>query len=167
MKPSDVELTRRLAENPRVSLRRLALELGVSYIALRERLRKLVNKGLVGFALMVSPELAGYTAAVVRIRSSAVERIVAKAYKCNRVITGLLVNSNEAILVVYGRDKKDVAFIIEMLRSEVDNFEASIEYGRLPPEFKVQIRNPAPSCTHLNCSSCIPVLRNRVNNSNR
>jgi len=163
----DIELTRKLVENPRISIRRLAQALGVNYLTLRDRLRKLVNKGLVDFALMVSPILAGSVAAIVRVRSSSIDKLLTVASRCNRVITGVRISESNAIIVVYGRDKGDIASVIDMLRENVDgDIEVSIEYGRLPLDFKVQIRNPRPNCTHLHCNNCIPQLRNRVNSFN-
>lgn len=162
MENDGLELTRKLVENPRISIRRLANELGVSYIALRDRLRKLSHKGLISFTLSVSPLLAGSVAAVVRVHGHRVDDMLSKASRCNRVIAGLKMGEGEAVLVIYGRDKGDIVSVIDVLRNDVDgDVEVDIEYGRLPLDFKVQIRNPHPDCNNTYCNSCLPLLRNR------
>ncbi|ACL11232.1 putative transcriptional regulator, AsnC family [Desulfurococcus amylolyticus 1221n] len=162
----ELELTKKLAANPRISIKRLADDLDMNYTALRDRIRKLSYKGLISFILSVSPLITGNTAALVRLKGHKVEKLLSSASKCNRVITGLKVSDDEAILVIYGKDKGDIVSVIDVLRDEAGgDLEIHVEYGRLHPDFKVQIRNPNPECNHPPCNNCIPVLRNRVKNS--
>jgi DNA-binding Lrp family transcriptional regulator len=167
----DVEfkLTSMLIKNPRISLLKLSRELELNYISLRERLRKLQRNGLIEFRLAVAPTLLGDVAGVVRIRSNEVDKIIGKALNCNRVISALTLNGNEALLVVYGRSKDEIATLVSVLTSELaDKVEVNIEYGRVPSMEKIALKNPEPECDGVvKCNGCIPVLRNRGKNNHQ
>lgn|GEM_PF-2899963 len=167
----DVEykLTRMLIKNPRISFLKISRELGFNYISLRERFRKLQRNGLVDFRLAVSPALLGDVAGVVRVRSNELEKIIGKALNCNRVISAVTLNGNEALLLLYGRSKDEIATLVSVLTSELaEKVEVNIEYGRIPLGEKISLKNPDPDCSGvLKCSGCIPVLRNRGKNNHQ
>lgn len=168
----ELELTKILMKNPRVSILKISNLLGLNYISLRERLKKLQKNGLINFQLSVSPQLVGDVAGVVRIKNNDVAKVVEKALKCNRVITAIMLNGEEALIVAYGKTKDDIAFLISYLTSEIsDVVEVDIEYGRIPHGEKIPLRNPEPSCAQstevfVRCNECIPILRGRNRNAN-
>jgi len=168
----ELQLTKILMKNPRVSILRISNLLGLNYISLRERLRKLQRNGLIDFKLAVSPLLVGDVAGVVRIKNKDVSKVIEKALKCNRVISAMMLNGEEALLITYGRSKDDIAFLVSYLTSETsDVVEVNIDYGRIPHGEKIALKNPEPRCAQrseapIKCNECIPVLRGRNRNSN-
>ncbi|MGB9826996.1 Lrp/AsnC family transcriptional regulator [Thermosphaera chiliense] len=165
----ELKLTSMMIKNPRMSLLKLSRELGLNYISLRERFRKLQRNGLIDFRLAVSPALLGDVAGVVRVRCSEVDKIVGKALTCNRVISAVTLNGSEALLILYGRSKDEIATLVSVLTSELaEKVEVNIEYGKIPFGEKISLKNPEPGCSGvLKCSNCIPVLRNRGKNNHQ
>jgi Lrp/AsnC family leucine-responsive transcriptional regulator len=68
--PTDVEILRRLGENPRLAITELARRVGMSAPAVRERVQRLEDIGAIaGYQLQVDPRALGYTVMVfIRIR---------------------------------------------------------------------------------------------------
>jgi DNA-binding Lrp family transcriptional regulator len=165
----DYKLISKLTMDGRVSLLELSRSTGLSYTAVRNRLKRLIENGYLDIKPLVSAKLAGVTAAIVKIKSSRPHKLVEKLMNCNKVI-GAMYNGDGVIALLYSSGKKELAFTLDRIISECSSIsEYSIEYGRLPPNAKIIIRNPLPDCQNCIyyklglCSGCLPILRARGN----
>ena len=68
--PTDVEILRHLVEDPRLGISELARRVGMSAPAVRERVQRLEDTGVIaGYRLALDPKALGYTVMVfIRIR---------------------------------------------------------------------------------------------------
>ncbi len=171
----DENAERRLAaelhNNTRINISGIARRIGLSYAAVRNRLMKLIRNDLLGIKPVVSPRILGNIGGIVRIKSRNPYRIVSMASRCNKVIGILEINHEEVVLLLYSRSKHELAYTVDRLISYDDGVkEYAIEYGKIPNELKIPLRNPSPDCGscpfYINglCTGCLPILRlrNRV-----
>ncbi len=166
----DRKLVVELSRNTRINLSSIARRVGLSYATIRNRLLKLLNNNLLDIKPVVSPRLAGNVGGVLRIKSRNPNKILLKLSKCNKVIGALMINHEEILLLLYSRSKEELTYTIDRIVSMDDGIiEFSIEYGRIPSDVKILIRNPVPECNKCPyykmglCNGCLPILRIRRN----
>ncbi|WP_440059138.1 winged helix-turn-helix transcriptional regulator [Thermogladius sp. 4427co] len=141
---------------------------GLSPASIRNRVRRLVSKGLVDFKPLFSSKVLGNEAALIRVRSEKKEGLLKFLSSCNRVIGVMNTNSNEVIAMVYGRDKNEIASLVSAIKYLFEEIsEVEIRYGKLPSDFMIPLKNDRPDCyKRFNheiftkyCGSCIPDLK--------
>lgn len=145
-----------LMYNPRISIRELSARTGLSYTYVRRKINALYSKGLLSFSAMASPEMVGKDAAVVKIRGVGLDRILDYVLNCNRVLVAFKANSEEVLMVICGRCKHEIADMVELLRSRVDNIsEIVMEYGVLPEKMMLPVKNNFLKCRPpVTCNRC-------------
>ncbi len=161
----DVKLIKYLTMNGRISITRLAEETGLSYTAVRNRLKRLFGNGLLEIKPIVSAKIYGTTAAFLRIKTRNPVKLVEKFSSCNKLV-GIMSTGSEVLVLLASRTKKDIAYTIDRIISSDPGLEEfSIEYGRIPSFIKIPIKNPEPDCENCIyyklklCSGCLPLLR--------
>ncbi len=171
----DAILIKELSKDGRVSLVKLSELTGLSYTSIRNRIQRLIDKGLLEIKPLVSIKLSGSVAAYVRFSVDNPERLMMLLSKCNRVLGIMKNNSHDIIVMVYGKNKMEIIFFIERMKQLYNDglVAYEIEYGELPKDLKIPVKNPDASCLdciwrHLQlCSGCLPVLRLKKRNSKR
>jgi Lrp/AsnC family leucine-responsive transcriptional regulator len=170
---ADIKLIQVLSMDGRVSISRLAEETGLSYTSIRNRILRLIHRGLLAIKPFIHPKLVGNVAAIVRFKTSKPEKLANHLSKCNKIL-GLMINHDGLIAMVYSRSKTEIAAFISRIKELDDHLEEySIEYGRIPSSIMLPIRNPFPDCTNCIfyrlgiCSGCLPILRIKNNRKSR
>ncbi len=170
---ADIKLIQVLSMDGRVSISRLAEETGLSYTSIRNRILRLIRRGLLAVKPFIHPRLVGNVAAIIRFKTSKPEKLADHLSKCNKIL-GLMINHDGLIAMVYSRSKTEIAAFISRVRELDDHLEEySIEYGRIPSSIMLPIRNPFPDCTTCVfyklgiCSGCLPILRIKNNKKNK
>ncbi|MCD6488582.1 MAG: AsnC family transcriptional regulator [Desulfurococcales archaeon] len=165
----DLILIQELVKDGRKSISDLARLTGLSYTTIRERLNRLMERKLLEIKPLVNSKLVGNTAALVRVKTRNPKKLIDRLCLCNRVLSIIVSNSNNEVLVaIVGKDKLEIIIIVERLiaREEwVEEFQ--IEYGMLPSDTMIPLRNPYSLCgscvyrSMYKCSGCLPPLRIR------
>ncbi|OYT39087.1 MAG: AsnC family transcriptional regulator, partial [Desulfurococcales archaeon ex4484_58] len=149
-----------IARNCRVNISNIARETGLHYISIKKRLERLSSRGLFDVKPLVSIKLSGTIGALIKLKTKNKSKILELLSQCNRVL-GVVELNNEIVAIVYGKNKLDVIEIINKISALGDGLdEFSIEYGRIPPNLMVPIRN-IDSCIFLedsSCRNCLPSL---------
>ncbi|MEM0469248.1 MAG: winged helix-turn-helix transcriptional regulator [Desulfurococcaceae archaeon] len=142
-----VQLLETLASNPRMSIRELAAKTGLSYTYVWRKLNTLYSKELLSLSVTISSEVAGKEVAAVKIKSQNLEQFIDNLLNCNRIIVTFRANSNEVFMVVYGKDKHEIASIVETLKSKIGHIsEVSMDYGILPERYMIPLKNNYLKC---------------------
>lgn len=163
---ADIILIRELSRDGRISITRLSEETGLSYAAIRNRINRLIKKGLLEIKPHVSVKLLGNIGAVVRFKTHNPSRLADMLANCNRAL-GVIQNNNGDVIALFVSNSKisltnTIERIVHLAR---DVQEYSIEYGKLVPSIKAPIRNPVPECEQCIlwklkfCDGCFPSLR--------
>lgn len=169
---ADSKLLTSLIDNGRISIAELAKITGLSYTAIRNKLKRLLGNGFIEIKPLVSAKIAGTVAALLRIKTRNPARIIDSITGCNKII-GIMSIGEELVIMLYSRTKRDLALTIDKILSiDDDVIEYSIEYGRLPSNLKIPLKSSSPVCSTWKynplgrCSECIPPLRIRNNRGN-
>ncbi len=169
---ADYKLIASLIDDGRISIAELAKITGLSYTAIRNKLKRLLGNGYIEIKPLVSAKIAGTTAALLRIKTRNPARIVDNIVDCNKII-GIMSIGEELVIMLYSRTKGDLALTIDKILSIDDGvLEYSIEYGRLPSNMKIPLKSSSPVCSTWKynplemCSECLPLLRIRNNRRN-
>ncbi len=171
---ASIRLIRELSRDGRVSITRLSEETGLSYAAIRNRINRLIKKGLLEIKPHVSVKLLGNVGALVRFKTRSPSKLADILANCNRVL-GVIQNNNGEVMALFFSNSKisltnTVERIVHLAR---DVQEYSIEYGKLASGMKVPIKNPVPECEQCIlwklklCNGCIPALRIKKPRNNR
>lgn len=170
---ADIKLIQMLATDGRTSISKLAEATGLSYTAIRNRIIRLINKGYLEIKPYVNTKILGNIAAIIRFRTKNPEKLAETLSKCNKLL-GVMVNHEGVIAMIYSRNKIEIAsFISRLISLYPDIEEYYIEYGKIPNNTMVPIRNPAPKCENCIyyqlelCSGCLPLLRIKGNNKRK
>jgi DNA-binding Lrp family transcriptional regulator len=166
----DRRLVASLIENARPNISAISKVTGLSPTSIRNRLKRLMSREQLVFKPLFSAALLGNNAALLRIKGGRREVLLRIMLNCNRVLGVMVVNDNELIAMVYGRDKKEIASLVSVIKylsGEIDEIE--IHYGKLPNDYMIPLRNNSPNCySYLNhtdiytfCGNCLPSLRRR------
>lgn len=167
----DLVLIKELIKNGRISYSKLAQITGLAYASVREKIERLINKGLLEIKPLVSPKIYGKQAAILRIRTDNLESIASILSRCNKVLS-IVKTMDSIVVVIVGRSKVEIAAVIEALIEKCGKDkinEYTIEYGVIPLNFMIPLRNNRTSCNEciftkeednaIKCSGCLPVLR--------
>ncbi|ADI31533.1 Lrp/AsnC family transcriptional regulator [Staphylothermus hellenicus] len=167
---ADIKLIQMLTTDGRTSISKLAEVTGLSYTAIRNRIIRLINKGYLEIKPFVNTKILGNTAAIIRFRTKNPEKLAEILSKCNKSL-GVMINHDGVIAMVYSKNKIEIAaFISRLISLDPDIEEYYIEYGKIPSNTMIPIKNPAPSCENCLyyqlklCSGCLPLLRIKNNN---
>jgi DNA-binding Lrp family transcriptional regulator len=146
-----------LAENPRGSIREIASRTGLNYLYVRRKIRGLQYRKIVSFSLMVSTNMLGREASIVRIKGRNVDRILDDLSHCNRVLWGLRINGGEIIMIFISRNKHDIAEFIDLLRSMYEGItELHVENGVLGNRVFIPVKNGLLNCNiPIDCLKCL------------
>lgn len=138
-----VTILKELAKNPRISIRHLALKLGMNYLSVRRKVSSLMKRNKISFGLLVSADIIGREVALVHIKTDNPDHLNSILVNCARVILAVKTGNDEILAVIRGRSKQEVPYIIESLRtclgSEIKEF--SISYGTLYQDALVIFKN--------------------------
>lgn len=150
-----------LVENPRISIRKMSALMGVNYMSIREKLRRLVDKGVIRFHVSVPASVAGSHVGIIRIRGGDGPKLREFAALCNRVLSYVSTNGGDSLILIYGKEKSEVMKVIDTIKSLDDKvLEVEVEFGRLPPNIYIPIKNGGSGCTIGHCrDKCLPSLR--------
>ncbi len=161
----DMRLIKELTMNGRVSVTRLARETGLSYTAVRNRLKRLFGNGLLEIKPVVSAKIFGTVAAYLRVKTRNPLKLMEKFNGCNKLV-GVMMIGEEVVVILASKSKRDLVFTIDRIISTDPGVEEySIEYGRLPSFVKIPVKNPVPDCENCMyyklglCNGCLPALR--------
>lgn len=167
---ADIKLIRMLAMDGRISISKLAEATGLSYTAIRNRILRLMNKGYLEIKPYVSSKILGSVAAIIKFKTRKPEKLAEILSRCNKSL-GVMVNHDGVIAMIYSKDKVEIAsFIGRLTDLDLDIEEYHIEYGKIPYNAMIPIRNPYPDCSSCLfyqlelCSGCLPLLRIKGNN---
>ncbi|GEM_PF-2357416 len=171
----DAILIKELSKDGRVSLVKLSELTGLSYTSIRNRIQRLIDKGLLEIKPLVSIKLSGSVAAYVRFSVENPEKLLELLSKCNRVLGIMKNNSHDVIAMVYAKNKMEIIFFVERMKQLYNDglVAYEIEYGELPKDLKIPVKNPDASCLDCIwrqlqlCSGCLPVLRLKKRNSRK
>lgn len=145
-----------LAENPRSSIRKISASTGLKYMYIRRSISRLCDKKMISFSLMISSSVMGQHVAYIRGKGEDIDRFLEKLSNCNKILVVFRVNHSEFGLLVYGRNKEEIAEFIDMIRTGGRLFEISVEYGLLPSEAMIPIKNSNLKCKiPVDCEKCI------------
>lgn len=171
----DLVLIKELIKNGRVSYSKLAQITGLAYASVREKIERLINKGLLEIKPLVSPKIYGKQAAILRIKTDDLESIVSVLSGCNKVLS-IVKTVDSIVVVIVGRSKVEIAAVVEALIGKCGKDrvrEYIVEYGVIPLNFMIPLRNNRTSCSEcifikeennvIKCSGCLPVLRVKNN----
>lgn len=167
----DVRIVQAIARNTKVNLSGIAKETGVSYHTLRDKITRLKRKGYLDFKPLVASKLAGTIAAVIRLKGISNEsKLLDFLSKCNRVLGAMITDKNELVVLIYGKNKVEILNILNkalQLDYSSEGLEFTIEYGVLPHNFLIPVKNPDPCMYECfgNGNGCLPILRLRGNGS--
>jgi len=161
---NDALLIRELIKDGRTSLSKLARITGLAYTTIREKLERLRKKGLLEIKPLVNSRLIGNIAACIKIKAERMGNIIETLSKCNRVLSVMTVH-NGVIAIIVGSSKTELTAIIENIVSKVEGLkEFEIEYGSLPKNVFIPLKNPDIGCNDCvlgelyKCNGCLPVL---------
>lgn len=135
----------------------------MEYNHVRRLLKRLFSKRRLVPAMALTTSIIGREAALVRIKSSShssLEKLAQFSLSCNHVLAYMEINSGkEAMMVISAGNKRELVKFLELVRSLInsDVVEISAEYGILPSEFQVLLKN---SCFKCNYST---ICNNNVN----
>ncbi|MEM4535158.1 MAG: hypothetical protein QW764_03835 [Desulfurococcaceae archaeon] len=131
--PKTIAILKELARNPRVSIRFLSLKLGINYLTARHRVLSLLRKNKISFGLLVSADIVGREVALVRIKTDNPDYLSAALSSCARVLLTIRTGNDEVLVIMRGRSKHEISFIVESLRKNLGESirEFSIDYGAL------------------------------------
>lgn len=136
-----------LASNPRLSIKEISEKTGLSYYYVWRKINTLVSKKLITFSLMLSTNLVGKEIGIVRFKGNDVDQVIDPVSRCSKIILGFRVNSNEVLLIIHGRDKREIMSLVELLKSRINDVtEVLIEYGVLPEKSMIPIKNELRNC---------------------
>lgn len=163
---ADIRLIRELSRDGRVSITRLSEETGLSYAAIRNRINRLIKKGLLEIKPHVSVKLLGNVGALVRFKTRNPSKLADMLANCNRVLGVMQNNNGDVIALFFSNSKISLTNTVErIVHLTRDVQEYSIEYGKLVPNMKVPIKNPVSECERCIlwklkfCNGCFPSLR--------
>ncbi|MCC6011243.1 MAG: hypothetical protein LM556_02445 [Desulfurococcaceae archaeon] len=165
-------LVEALLLNPRASIRQLSIQLNLEYNYVRRLLKRLFSKKWLIPALAASTSILGREAAVIRIKSSnpaSLEKMEQFARQCNHVISYVEVNgTRDAMVIVATESKQKTVKLVELIRSIIDDVvEISAEYGVLPRETLILVKNSCSKCTYSTlCDNNTEFTFTRNNRSN-
>lgn len=145
-----------LVENPRSSIREIASATGLKYMYIRRSINKLHDKKLISFSLMISSSMLGLHVAYVKGKGERVDVFLDHLIKCNRILAAFKINHCEFGLLINGRNKEEIAAFIDLIRSNQQLIEISVEYGLLPVDAMIPIKNPNLNCKiPQDCEKCV------------
>lgn len=149
-----------LIDDPRISIKKISEKTGLSYASIRQRLKSMHSKNILSFGVLLSSDIVGRDVAVVRVKTTSLDRLLNLALYCNKVLVSARINSEEALMIIHGKNKQEIASLVDRIRSSVDDLkEISVEYGKLPARFMVGIKNRNLNCSPpLSCDTCVKVL---------
>ncbi len=159
------KLIRSIMRNCRVNIANVSRETGLNYASIKNRLRRLCSKKVFDVKPLIAAKLAGSIGALVRFRvNNHAERIIDLLSKCNRVL-GMIYIGDELIVMFHARDKMEILNMIDKLTMFGDGLkEFSIEYGKIPHNLMIPLKNPDPcirDCFLVDgeeYTNCFPVL---------
>ncbi|MEM2024874.1 MAG: winged helix-turn-helix transcriptional regulator [Desulfurococcaceae archaeon] len=148
-----------LIDEPRISIRKISEKTGLSYASIRRRLKSMNSRNILSFSVLISADLMGRDVAIVRFKTSKLDHLLNLALHCNKVLVGARINSEEALMVINGESKQEIASTVDKIRSSVDDLrEISVEYGKLPARFMVRVKNKNLNCNpQLSCNNCAQI----------
>jgi DNA-binding Lrp family transcriptional regulator len=161
-----------LLTNPRASIRKLSTQLNLEYNSVRRLVKTLFSKKQIVPAIALPANILGREAAFIKIKGSNLEKITYFSLYCNHVITYIEGNNGkEAIVVIAAENKQKIVKFIEILRSLVNDIsEIIIEYGVLPGETLLLVKNTCSKCGYFDiCSNntLSTLARNNKRNNKR
>jgi DNA-binding Lrp family transcriptional regulator len=144
-----------LMQNPRASIRQLATQLNLEYNYVRRLLKRLFSKKQLVPALAASTSILGREAAVIRVKSNSpasLAKIEEFARQCNRVVSYIEVNgTREVMIIVTAENKQKTVKLVELICSIADDVvEVSAEYGTLPRDALLPLKNSCSKCIYSN-----------------
>ncbi len=162
----DLILIRELARNGRVSVNRLSRLTGLAYTTIRERLNRLRKRKLLAIKPLVSTRIYGSHGILLRLKTRDVSRVVELLMKCNRVVA-LMTTRDSVIAILVASSTVELTTIVDSIirRTRANIEEYVVEYGRVPENYLVPLRNPEPVCSSCRarevygCNGCLPILR--------
>jgi len=104
--------------------------------------------------MALSTSIIGKEAALVRIKSSShssLEKLAQFSLSCNHVLAYMEINSGkEVMMIITAENKRELVKFLELIRSLInsDVVEISAEYGILPSEFLVLLKNSCFKCDY-------------------
>ncbi|MEM4718235.1 MAG: Lrp/AsnC family transcriptional regulator [Desulfurococcaceae archaeon] len=163
-----IRIIKALAEDPRRSIREVSSITGLKYMYVRRSIQRLHKKGLITFTLMISSNMVGNEVAIVKLKGSLIDLVVDELLRCSRVIMVFKVNHSEMSLLVYGKNKQEIAEFIDFLKSSNNISEIDVEYGvfsnntMIPVKsslFECKIPHDCRNCLHNNIRSNITFIQ--------
>ncbi|MEM1532515.1 MAG: winged helix-turn-helix transcriptional regulator [Desulfurococcaceae archaeon] len=138
-----------LAENGKISLRKVSAKVGMSYSSLRWKMRKLEDCGLMTLKPLVQASLYGSIAAFIEIEvESSQEELAKRMYKCNRVLAAVVVN-NKVYAIALAKSVNQIHLLLDELTSTAKVKSYTVRYGSIPGEAMVPIKSGG------GCKNCI------------
>ena len=158
-----------LLANPRASIRKLSTQLNLEYNFVWRLVKNLLSRKHIVPTIALSANILGREAAFIKIKGNNLEKIAHFSLYCNHVVTYIEGNSSkEAIVVIAAENKQKIAKFIEVLRSLVsDMSEIIIEYGVIPGETLLLVKNTCSKCEYFTiCGNNTLSLLTRNNKRN-
>ncbi len=117
-------------------------------------MKRLFSKRHLVPVMALSTSIIGKEAALVRIKSSShssLEKLAQFSLSCNHVLAYMEINSGkEVMMIITAENKRELVKFLELIRSLInsDVVEISAEYGILPSEFLVLLKNSCFKCDY-------------------
>lgn len=169
----DKQLIARLQEDGRVTFTELGKRLGLSHVAARARLKRLLGDGLIKISANLSAEKLNVKTAVIFIEAETYERLneLVKTFKnCPRLIfMSTLMGAHNLIAVMIAEDSSTLESMVVgtcslrsqkgIRRSEAHVSETTVYPLHLPIRFRADKSDIAPC--HIRCNTCERYKNNR------
>lgn len=141
-----IAILRELVENPRISIRRLSSKLGINYMSARRRMSTLSRKYGISLGVLLPCDVVGREVAFLRVKIENYDKN-SVFVNCTRVLLVSRVNNNELLIVIRGRDKREISRIIDSIRTSINGIiEFSVEYGTLEQETPMVVKGLRGRC---------------------
>jgi len=167
-----VKLVVSIANNCRVLYSKVAAETGASYSAVKMKIERAMERGLLSIKPLLSAKTFGRVGALLRIKTNGNrEKMIELLTSCNRVL-GLTILGDEIVAIIVARSKLDVTILINRLSLIGDGLvEYSVEYGEIPQNMMIPVKN-TKDCEQgcifgFSGKHCLPSLNAKNNRNNK
>jgi len=169
---SSVKLVVSISNNCRVLYSKVAAEIGASCSAVKMRIERAMERGLLSVKPLFSAKTFGRVGALLRIKTDGNrEKMIELLTRCNRVL-GLTTLGDEIVAIIVARSKLDVMALINRLTLIGDGLvEYSVEYGEIPQNTMIPVkttRDCEQGCIFgFSSKDCLPSLNAKNHRNNK